>query len=122
MTMYYILIYLAVVLVAAGQVLLKQGSGRGGLNLGILRLNLYVTLGLAALAMSMFMNVRALSVVPLRDVAFIMPTVYILVPLFARIFLRERFSRRTILGTLLILVGMIIFNLPILSGILINGL
>jgi drug/metabolite transporter (DMT)-like permease len=112
MTMFYIFIYLAVVLAAAGQILLKQGSGRGGLNLGILRLNSWVALGLLAMTLSMLLSVRALSVIPLRDLAFILPTVYILVPLFARIFLGERMSRQTIFGTVVIILGVILFNLP----------
>lgn len=112
MTKYYAIIYLAVFLAAAGQILLKQGSGRGGLDLMILRLNRRVALGLGAMAMSMLLNVRALSVVPLRDMAFILPTVYILVPLFAHFFLRERLNRRTIIGTVIIIAGVILFNLP----------
>jgi len=109
---YYAIIYLAVALAAAGQVLLKQGSGKGGRKFGVLRLNLLLVLGLGAMVLSMILNVRALSVVPLRDMAFIMPMVYILVPLLARIFLKERLNRRTIVGTMVIILGVILFNLP----------
>jgi drug/metabolite transporter (DMT)-like permease len=112
MTKYYVIIYLAVFLAAAAHIMLKYGSGRGGLNLIIMRLNLWVVLGMGAMVLSMLLNVRALSVVPLRDMAFIMPTVYVLVPLFARIFLKERLTRQTIVGTMFIIAGVVLFNLP----------
>ncbi len=109
----YLLLYIAITLAAAGQVLLKHGAGRGGLDVGILRLNLWVVLGLGAMVGSMLLSVRALSVVPLRDVAFILPAVFILVPVFAWLFLGERISRATVIGTVIILVGMVAFHLPL---------
>lgn len=109
---YYAIMYFAVFLAAAAHIMLKYGSGRGGLNLIILRLNLWVVLGMGAMVLSMLFNVRALNKVPLRDMAFIMPTVYVLVPLFARIFLKERLTRQTIVGTMFIIAGVVLFNLP----------
>jgi drug/metabolite transporter (DMT)-like permease len=113
MTTYYILIYIAIVLAAAGQVMLKMSSNRKGFKLLTFNLNLWVPLALVFMILSMFLSVRALKVVPLRDMAFILPTVYILVPLFARIFLKERLHRQTIIGTFIIIIGMLIFNLPL---------
>lgn len=112
MTFFYVLIYIAVLLAAAGQVMLKLGSGAGGLNLGILRLNLWVFLGLVAMVMSMLLSVRGLSVVPLRDIAFILPTVYIVVPLFSWIFLKDKLEKRTIIGTMILALGIFLFNIP----------
>jgi drug/metabolite transporter (DMT)-like permease len=109
---FYLLIYIAVFLAAAGQIMLKIGSGAGGIDLGIIRLNFWVCLGLGAMVFSMLLNVRALSVVPLRDMAFILPTVYVLVPLFSRIFLKEQLGRRTIIGTMILIAGVVIFNIP----------
>lgn len=111
---FYLLIYIAVFLAAAGQVLLKIGSGAKGIKLlGIIWLNVWVILGLGAMMLSMLFSVRGLSVVPLRDMAFILPTVYVLVPLFSRVFLKERLGRRTILGTGILIAGVVIFNVPV---------
>ncbi|SMP72084.1 hypothetical protein SAMN06295888_11878 [Desulfonatronum zhilinae] len=110
---YYLILYLAITMAAAGQVLLKHGADKGGLNLGILRLNLWVVLGFLAMGGSMLMGIRALSVVPLRDMAFILPAVFIFVPVFARVFLGERISRATMIGTMIILAGMVVFHLPL---------
>ena len=92
--------------------MLKLGAGTRGINLGIVRVNIWVAIGLGAMVLSMLLNVRALSVVPLRDMSFIMPTVYALVPLFSRIFLKERLSKKTIIGTMILISGIVLFNIP----------
>jgi len=109
---FYLILFLAVILAAAGQVMLKFGAGVGGLDLGIIRLNVWVILGLGAMVMSMLLSVRGLSVVPMRDMAFILPTVYVLVPVFSRIFLKERLNGRTVFGTVIMIAGIFIFNMP----------
>lgn len=112
MAIYYILIYIAVILAATGQIFLKLGSGQGGVNLGLMQVNLWIVLGCAAMTVSMLLNIRALSVVPLRDMAFILPMVYVLVPLFSRILLGERVTQQTITGTVIIILGVGLFNIP----------
>lgn len=99
---------------AIGQILLKYGTGKEKIygKPSVLRINLWVWSGLVCMVLSMLLNVRALSVVPLRDMAFILPTGYILVPLLAWIFLKEGIPRRTLLGTAIMILGMILFNLP----------
>jgi drug/metabolite transporter (DMT)-like permease len=108
----YIIIYIAVVLAAAGQIMLKLGAEAGGINLGIIRLNIWVVLGLGAMVISMLLSVRALSVIPLRNLSFILPTVYVLVPLFSWVFFKERFGKRTIIGIIILVVGIMLFNIP----------
>lgn len=115
MTFFYIVLYLAVFVGAVGQVLLKIGSGREGLDLGIICVNIWVILGLGAMVVSMLLSVRGLSLVPLRDMAFILPTAYVLVPLFSRIFLKEKLNARILTGTLILVVGVVLFNLPIIN-------
>jgi len=113
MTVFYAISYVAQFLAAGGQLLLKLGSNREGWNMVVLRLNTRVLLGLIAMIVSMLLNVRALSVIPLRDMAFILPTTYILVPVFSYIFLGERINPQTIAGTVIIVIGVVVFNLPI---------
>ena len=110
MTQFYIIMYVAVFMAAIGQILLKIGSEASGINLGIIQLNIWIISGLGAMVISMLLNVRALSVVPLRDMSFIMPTIYILVPLLSKIFLKEHIGLRVVVGTLIIITGIILFN------------
>lgn len=112
---FYIILYASVLLGAAGQIMLKLGAGAGGLNLGLLRINTWVVLGLGAMVLSILLSVRGLSVVPLRDLVFILPTVYIAVPLLAHIFLKETLSYRTLIGTLIIIIGIVVFNIPMMQ-------
>jgi len=112
MIFFYVIMYVAVLLAAAGQILLKIGSGKKGVNILFIQLNLWVGLGLTAMIFSMLLNVRALSVVPLRDMAFIMPTIYIIVPLFSKIFLNEQIRPRVVVGTIVMILGIVLFNLP----------
>lgn len=118
MIFYYFIGYIAVLLAATGQILLKIGSGKDGINLRIIQLNVWVFLGFWAMGFSLLLNVRALSVVPLRDMAFIMPTIYFLVPVFSKIFLKEQLGRRVVIGTLVMILGIILFNIP--SSIVFN--
>ena len=113
MIFYYGLMYLAVFLAATGQILMKTGSGRGGLHIGVIFFNIHVLIGLCTMLFSMLFSLRGMSVVPLRDMAFILPSVYVLVPFFSRIFLKEHLGHRTIIGTLILIIGVILFNIPI---------
>jgi drug/metabolite transporter (DMT)-like permease len=108
----YLIIYVAVFLAAIGQVMLKIGAGRGGFHIGIMCLNVWIALGLGVMVISMLLSVRGLNIVPLRDIAFILPSVYIAVPVFSRIFLKEKLSVRTIAGTFIIIAGIMVFNIP----------
>ena len=115
MAFYYIIIYTAVFLAAAGQILLKLGAGAEGIDLGLIRINAWVIGGLGAMVASMLLSVRALSVIPLRDMAFILPAVYVLVPVFSALLLKERMGKKNLYGTLLMISGIILFNIPFLT-------
>lgn len=114
MIFYYAIIFLAVFLAAAGQILFKIGAGSGGVDMKFFHINKWVIMGLVTMVFSMLLNVRGLSVVPLRDMAFILPSLFIIVPLFSRIFLKERVGKRTIAGTVILVLGIILFNIPFL--------
>lgn len=113
MKIYYFILYISVFLAAMGQVLLKLGSEKNGFNLFMIQLNIWVVMGLGAMTLSAFLSLRGFSVVPLRDMAFILPTVYILVPVFAKFILKERFGKKTFIGSLILLSGIVLFNIPI---------
>ncbi len=113
MTRYYLLVYASVFIAAIGQILMKHGTNKKVIDLVILQLNPWLMFGLGCMVLSMLLNIRGLSAIPLRDMAFILPTVYILVPLLSFFFLGERMERHAIAGTVLIVIGMILFNLPL---------
>jgi len=53
----------------------------------------------------------ALREVPLRDYSYILPTTFIVVLLLSFFILREKIVRKQAMGTLLIVLGIIIFNI-----------
>ena len=112
MILHYSIIFLAVLMAAAGQVLFKIGAVSGGLNLKFVTVNRWIFTGILLMVFSMLLSVRGLSVVPLRDMAFILPSLFILVPLFSRIFLKEKVGDRTIAGIIIVIFGIILFNIP----------
>lgn len=111
MTQYYLLAFTAITLTGFAQLFLKVGASRGGFDLRERRAHPMLLLGLGTLAIAMLLNVRSLSVLPLRALAFISPVAYILTPLLAGLFLGEKLSRNVVLGTVVVIVGMIVFNL-----------
>lgn len=111
MVKYYVMIYIAMFSAACGQVLLKKGALPSVTRKCGPALNGWVILGLGAMILSMLLNVRGLRYVPLRDMVFILPTTYILVPIFSWAFLKEPIGRRTLIGTCIIMIGILLFNI-----------
>ena len=109
---YYFLLYLAMILGAGAQVMLKVGSRRLHGDCGFFRryLDPYFVAGLAVMVVATLLNVKGLRHVPLKDMAFILPTIYVMTPIFAHLFLGERLGRRTLIGFVLVVVGVRIFN------------
>lgn len=103
---YYLLAYLAVFVAAVAQIILKIGSTKHK------RLfNIFTLSGLIGMIISLGLSFTALAVLPLREMAFISPIIFILVPFFSHFILKEKISHRTFYGTGLILLGSILFNL-----------
>ena len=111
----YTLIFIAVFFASAGQIMLKIGSREQGIDFKLVKINLWIITGLVAIIISLLLNVRALRLVPLKDMAFILPTVYILVPIFSRMFLKEKFGKNMIIGTMILLLGIVLFNIPLMQ-------
>lgn len=109
---YYLAVYSGMLLTAVSQLLFKLGANRtrrrsaifvfaNPLNLAACTLLLGVTL----------LNTYAYKYLPLKLVVVVLPFTYVLVGLFSYTFLRERLNRKQWLGTIIILLGVIVYNL-----------
>ncbi|OEU70988.1 MAG: hypothetical protein BA863_18825 [Desulfovibrio sp. S3730MH75] len=107
----YILAYIATFFAACSQILLKIGTGKAGFKLVFITLNRQIVLGLTGMFVSLMLSIRALNSLPLREMALILPTVYILVPILSYFFLKEKISKQTTLGTIIIIAGVVISKL-----------
>ncbi len=108
----YIIAFVAVFVAATSQILLKTQANTSGVQSFLKKfLNLRVILSYGLLFLSLALNQVALIHVPASTMPFITATSFIWIFLFSAIFLKERPSKRKILGLVLILAGIAIARL-----------
>jgi drug/metabolite transporter (DMT)-like permease len=101
-----------VALTALSQVLLKMGANRGkGSHPLFLFLNVFTIVAYLLFFSVTLLNLYAYKVLPIKISVTILPFTYILVGIFSYLFLRERLEKRQLIGALIIIVGIVIFNL-----------
>jgi drug/metabolite transporter (DMT)-like permease len=99
-----------VCLASIGQVLMKKGATRGR-SLVRSFLDPFVIAGYALMLVSTVTSTIALKVLPLKLTVTLLPLGYIVVVLLSVALLRERMRRHHVWGMLIILTGIVIFNL-----------
>jgi drug/metabolite transporter (DMT)-like permease len=101
-----------VCLASTGQVLLKKGATRG-LRHSMFRslFDPFVIAGYMLMLASTVTSTIALKVLPLKVTVTLLPLGYIVVTVLSVMLLHERMRRHHFLGMLLILTGIMIFNL-----------
>jgi len=99
-----------VCLAAIGQVLMKKGATRGR---SVVRsfFDPFVITGYALMLVSTVTSTIALKVLPLKVTVTLLPLGYIVVVLLSVALLREKMRRHHVWGMLIILIGIVIFNL-----------
>ena len=102
----------SVAMASSGQVLLKKGALRGR-DRSVLRsfLDPYVLAGYTLLLVSTVTSTIALKVLPLHLTVALLPLGYVLVVLLSVAVLAERLRRQHVWGMLIILAGIVLFNL-----------
>lgn len=112
MGLYFIIGYIGVILAAVAQIILKFGAIRKktGTKLAFF-LNIYTIIGYFIMFLVTLLNLYILRFLDLKYVLIFLPSTYILVLLFSRIILKERIDKKNILSYLIIIVGIIVFNL-----------
>ena len=105
------LLLFSVFISSVSQILLKKAANRTYENTIKEYLNPLVIGAYAMFFCSVIMTMLALKTVPLSMSPILESTGYIFVSVMGYFFLKERFTRRKLLGFALILAGVIIFNL-----------
>lgn len=101
---------IGVALAAVGQVLMKKGATRGR-SLVRSFFDPFVITGYALMLVSTVTSTIALKVLPLKLTVALLPLGYIVVVLLSVVLLGERMQRHHVWGMLIILAGVVIFNL-----------
>ncbi|MEA2163917.1 MAG: hypothetical protein QOK37_2044 [Thermoanaerobaculia bacterium] len=101
-----------VLLASVGQLLMKKGALRGRRR-SLLEsfCDPFTIAGYTLMVCSTVTSTIALKTLPLKDAISLQPLGYILVVILSMVVLREKMARRQAVGLILVLAGMIIFNL-----------
>ena len=107
---YYIYAAVCVILTGLGQVLLKLGA-RNRKNVLSLFLNPFTIMGYVLFIIVTVCTVLALGGIELKALYTIMSLSYIIVIAFSKLILNEPISNNKIFATILIVIGVVVFNL-----------
>ena len=113
MTKYYAIAVVAVFITAFCQILLKLGAmhGKKRNSLVFSYLNIYTTSGYFLLFVVTLMNTYAYTHIELKIATILMPSTFVLVALLAFTMLNEKISKNQLVGSAIIIVGIIVFNI-----------
>lgn len=110
---YYLVAIAAAVITAFSQLLLKLGALHGNKRGSLLfsYLNLNTIIGYCLLLVVTLLNVYAYKYIDLKIAIVLLPMVFVLVALLSFTVLKETFSNNDLIGSAIILVGIVVFNL-----------
>jgi len=104
--------FVAVFLTATGQLLLKLGAGTATRNkFLVIFFNCYTISGYLLFMVVTVLNVYVYKYIPLKYGVIFLPFTIFFVTLFSLLILKEKLSKKQIAGTMIIMVGVILFNL-----------
>jgi len=112
MIKYYICAALAVLFTAISQILLKFGANKTK-DKKILKkyLNAYVILGYAIFFIVTLLNLYAYKYLPIKMAVVFLPFTFVFVALLSLAVLREKMNKQQIISSLIIITGVVIYNL-----------
>lgn len=111
MTKYWIVLFLAVVISSASQMLLKKGATKKYDSFLREYLNPWVISGYALMIASTLCIIYAYRGVAYKNGAIVESLGYILIMVLSRIIFREKITKKKLAGNLIILAGVLVFYL-----------
>lgn len=111
MNKYYLAAFMGVFLTAISQLLIKQGTRKAKKGALWLYLNAYMLTAYFILVLVTLLSLYAYREIPLKVGLMLAPLALILVVLLSSWLLGERLTRLQVLGAVVILLGMTVFNL-----------
>lgn len=111
MSKYWPVLFLAVVISASSQMLLKQGASKKYDSVVREYLNPWVISGYAVMILSTLCIIYAYRGVAYKNGAIIESLGYILIMLLSRLLFQEKITKKKLAGNLIILMGVLVFYL-----------
>ena len=113
MSRYVMVALLSVVLSSFAQILLKKSSAEKKKHLIFDYLNVKVIAAYGIIFVCMLLVIYAFTGMYYRYGAVIESLAYVLIMLFSRVFLKEKLTRRRVIGNCIIVLGVLIFTITI---------
>ncbi|MDY2729778.1 MAG: EamA family transporter [Clostridium sp.] len=108
----YVLILLGSVLIASiSQIILKKSANKEHSSLIKEYLNIQVIVGYGLLFCSTIMTILALKGLPYKNVPIFETLGYVFILVLSNIFLKEKITKKKLVGNIIIILGIIIFNI-----------
>lgn len=113
MNIYYISIILAIIFTGVAQIILKKGAitAKHQSNLVLSYFNIHSIIAYIIFGLVTLLTLFALKQVLVKEMAMLLPINYVIVPVLSRIILKEHISRKQTQGIIIVVVGIIFFNL-----------
>lgn len=111
MSKYWLALFLAVVISASSQMLLKQGASKKYDSVVREYLNPWVISGYALMILSTLCIIYAYRGVAYKNGAIIESLGYILIMILSRLLFQEKITKKKLAGNLIILTGVLVFYL-----------
>lgn len=108
---YYLIALAAVLLTALSQILMKLGARNAGSIAWRIYLNGYTVTAYIILVVVTLLNLYAFKQIPLKTGVALLPVTLLLVVFFSHWLLQERLTKKQIRGAIVILIGLVVFNL-----------
>ena len=107
---YLIIAFVSVTVAGFSQILLKKGAMRPHISFLKDYLNAPVIIGYTMMFMAVLASMIAYRGLPMMTVPIIEALGYILVPVLSYFFFKEKFTKNKVIGILVIIVGIIVYN------------
>lgn len=111
MIKYIMLSVVSGIMASFSQILLKKSAGKKKDTILGEYLNRYVVTGYAIMAVSMILTVIVYRGIPFKYGAVLESLAYLYIMILSRVFLREKITRKKVIGNLMIAAGVIIFSI-----------
>lgn len=107
----YIIAAISVTIASLSQVFLKKSASQEHSSFIKEYLNPYVIIGYLMLFCSMMLTIYVFTKLPFMSIPIIESLGYVLVMIFGLIFFKEKITRRKLLGMVIIIAGIVVYNI-----------
>ncbi len=111
MNKYHLILLISVTISAISQLLMKKGAMSVQKNWLSVYLNVFTVSGYALLFSTTLINLYVFKFVELSSIVFFLPLTYIVIGLFSFVIFKEKITINTIIASLLIILGIVIYYL-----------